>query len=98
MNSELRRKNQTHKKQARTLLEEKSDLETKLHEKDAEVDHIKRQIGEHERFEEQRAAVRAAISSTKHIDGEEPVEVSNQCLYFSISYFVCHFYFLDCNK
>jgi len=74
VNSELRRKNQTHKKQARTLLEEKSDLETKLHEKDAEVDHIKRQIGEHERFEEQRAAVRAAISSTKHIDGEEPVE------------------------
>ena len=37
MNADLRRKNNTHKKQARTLLEEKSDLETQLCEKDIEV-------------------------------------------------------------
>ena len=75
VNAELRRKNNTHKKQARTLLEEKSDLEAKLHEKDAEVDHIKKRMNEHERFEEQRARVKSITESTMNIDEDVSVEV-----------------------
>ena len=78
MNSDLRRKNTTHKKQARTLLEEKSELETQMHEKDLEVAHIKKLINDQEKYDEQRAAVRAAISSAgseKSIEEEEEPRV-----------------------
>ena len=40
MNTELRKKNQTHKKQARTLLEEKSDLEAQLVDKEQQIHQI----------------------------------------------------------
>lgn len=65
VNSDLRRKNNTQRKQARVLLEEKSELEIALREKDAEVDKVKTMLSEQEKFEEQRAAVRAAIQEQR---------------------------------
>lgn len=65
MNTDLRRKNNTQRKQARALLEEKSELEIALREKDAEVDKVKIMLSEQEKFEEQRAAVRAAIQEQR---------------------------------
>ncbi|XP_005103406.1 RILP-like protein 1 isoform X3 [Aplysia californica] len=75
VNADLRRKNTTHKKQARTLLEEKSDLETQLHEKDLEVDHIKKLMNEQEKYDEQRAAVKAVIDSANSVEGEDDTQV-----------------------
>jgi hypothetical protein len=40
LNTELRKKNHTQKKQARTLLEEKSDLEAQLVDKEQQINHI----------------------------------------------------------
>ena len=65
VNADLRHKNNTHKKQARVLIEEKAELEIALREKDAEVEKVKVMITEQEKFEEQRAAVRAAIAEQK---------------------------------
>ena len=77
VNADLRRKANTHKKQSRALLEEKVDLESQLHSKDAEVEHIKKLIKEQEQYEEQREAVKAAIEASRSIedDQEEEVEV-----------------------
>ncbi|KAH9525541.1 RILP-like protein 1 [Bulinus truncatus] len=71
VNADLRRKNSTHKKQARALLEEKVDLETQLHTKDAEVEHIKKIMVEQEKYDEQRAAVKAVVEASKSIEEEE---------------------------
>ena len=65
MNGDLRRKNNTHKKQAKVLLEEKAELEIALREKDSQVEKVKVMITEQEKFEEQRAAVRAAIAEQR---------------------------------
>ncbi|XP_025091897.1 RILP-like protein 1 isoform X1 [Pomacea canaliculata] len=65
VNIDLRRKNNTQRKQARVLLQEKSELEIALREKDAEVDKVKTMLSEQEKFEEQRAAVRAAIQEQR---------------------------------
>ncbi|PVD31587.1 hypothetical protein C0Q70_07002 [Pomacea canaliculata] len=72
VNTDLRRKNNTQRKQARALLEEKSELEIALREKDAEVDKVKIMLSEQEKFEEQRAAVRAAIQEQR--ESEERTE------------------------
>ena len=40
MNTELRKKNHTQKKQAHILLEEKSDLEAQLVDKEQQINHI----------------------------------------------------------
>nr|KAG5704676.1 hypothetical protein BaRGS_025318 [Batillaria attramentaria] len=71
VNSELRRKNNTHRKQARVLLDEKAELEIALHEKDAEVEKVKVMISEQEKFEEQRAAVRQAIALQRESEEHE---------------------------
>ncbi|CAL1547776.1 unnamed protein product [Lymnaea stagnalis] len=71
VNADLRRKNSTHKKQTRVLLEEKVDLESQLHTKDAEVEHIKKLIVEQEKYDEQRAAVKAVVEASKSIEEEE---------------------------
>ncbi|KAI8782570.1 RILP protein 1, partial [Biomphalaria glabrata] len=71
VNADLRRKNSTHKKQARALIEEKVDLETQLHTKDAEVEHIKKIMVEQEKYDEQRAAVKAVVEASKSIEEEE---------------------------
>ena len=71
VNADLRRKANTHKKQSRALLEEKVDLESQLHSKDAEVEHIKKLIKEQEQFEEQREAVKAAIEASRSVEEEE---------------------------
>ncbi|KAK3778120.1 hypothetical protein RRG08_052268 [Elysia crispata] len=80
VNADLRRKANTHKKQSRALLEEKVDLESQLHSKDAEVEHIKKLIKEQEQYEEQREAVKAAIEASRSIedDQEEEVESGDQ--------------------
>ncbi|GFO35958.1 rilp-like protein 1, partial [Plakobranchus ocellatus] len=74
VNGDLRRKANTHKKQSRALLEEKVELESQLHSKDAEVDHIKKLIKEQEQYEEQREAVKAAIEASRSIEEDESVE------------------------
>ncbi|XP_021346308.1 RILP-like protein 1 isoform X3 [Mizuhopecten yessoensis] len=56
VNSELRRKNNTHKKQTRTLLEEKVDLETQLADKEQQISHINEAIKEQEAIEEEKKA------------------------------------------
>ncbi|XP_059147379.1 RILP-like protein 1 isoform X3 [Physella acuta] len=71
VNADLRRKNTSHKKQARVLLEEKVDLESQLHTKDAEVEHIKKLMVEQEKYDEQRAAVKAVVEASKSIEEEE---------------------------
>jgi septal ring factor EnvC (AmiA/AmiB activator) len=68
VNADLRRKNNTHKKQSQVLLTEKADLEVQLREKDAQVEKVKVMISEQEKFEEQRAAVRAAIAEQHESD------------------------------
>ena len=65
VNGDLRRKNNTHKKQAKVLLDEKAELEIALREKDSQVEKVKVMITEQEKFEEQRAAVRAAIAEQR---------------------------------
>ncbi|BFZ18924.1 hypothetical protein BsWGS_21965 [Bradybaena similaris] len=70
VNADLRLKNSTHKKQARFLLQEKLDLESQLQDKDHEVEHIKKLISDQERYDEQRAAVQAAIASTRSLEDE----------------------------
>lgn len=54
VNSELRRKNSTHKKQTRTLLEDKVDLETQLADKEQQITHITEVIKEQELIEEEK--------------------------------------------
>lgn len=76
VNGELRRKNNTHRKQARALLDEKAELEIALHEKDAEVEKVKVMITEQEKFEEQRAAVRAAIAEQRKSEDHPDDEAS----------------------
>lgn len=80
VNADLRRKANTHKKQSRALLEEKVDLESQLHCKDVEVEHIKKLIKEQEQYEEQREAVKAAIEASRSIedDQEEVAEPIDQ--------------------
>ncbi|XP_060068995.1 RILP-like protein 1 isoform X2 [Ylistrum balloti] len=56
VNSELRRKNNTHKKQTKTLLEEKVDLETQLADKEQQITHIAEVIKEQEAIEEEKKA------------------------------------------
>ena len=73
MNSDLRRKNNTHKKQAKVLVDERAELEVALRDKEVEVEKVKNMISEQERFEEQRAAVRAAIAEQRR---SEEVSVS----------------------
>ncbi|CAG5124589.1 unnamed protein product [Candidula unifasciata] len=75
VNADLRLKNSTHKKQARFLLQEKLELETQLHDKDHEVDHIKKLISDQEKYDEQRAAVQAAIAATRSIEEEDGSEM-----------------------
>ena len=84
MNGDLRRKNNMHRKQAKVLLDEKAELEIALREKDAQVEKVKVMITEQEKFEEQRAAVRAAIAEQRNSE-----EVRN---YF----FVCFGLFMFC--
>ena len=55
-----------HRKQAKVLLDEKAELEIALREKDAQVEKVKVMITEQEKFEEQRAAVRAAIAEQRN--------------------------------
>ncbi|XP_076452568.1 RILP-like protein 1 isoform X2 [Babylonia areolata] len=76
VNGDLRRKNNTHKKQAKVLQEERAELEIALRDKDREVDKVKAMISEQEKFEEQRAAVRAAIAQQRKSEEEEDVEVA----------------------
>lgn len=64
----MRLKNSTHKKQARFLLQEKLDLESQLQDKDHEVEHIKKLISDQERYDEQRAAVQAAIAASRSVE------------------------------
>ncbi|KAK7088667.1 RILP-like protein 1 isoform X4 [Littorina saxatilis] len=79
VNGDLRRKNNTHKKQARVLLDEKAELEIALRDKDVQVEKVKVMIDEQEKFEEQRAAVRAAIAEQrKSEDHPEEDEQSAQ--------------------
>lgn len=80
VNADLRRKNSTHKKQARALIEEKVDLETQLHTKDAEVEHIKKIMVEQEKYDEQRAAVKAVVEASKSIEEEEEVSIWKEIL------------------
>lgn len=54
VNTELRRKNQTHKKQARTLLEEKSELEAQLVDKEQQIHQIKDIMREQESQDEDK--------------------------------------------
>ncbi|XP_033748192.1 RILP-like protein 1 isoform X4 [Pecten maximus] len=56
VNSELRRKNNTHKKQTKNLLEEKVDLETQLADKEQQITHIADMIKEQEAIEEEKKA------------------------------------------
>lgn len=72
VNGDLRRKNNTHKKQARVLQDEHAELEVALKEKEQEVEKVKTMISEQEKFEEQRAAVRAAIAEQR--SQEQPEE------------------------
>lgn len=48
VNTELRKKNQTHKKQSRTLLEEKSELEAQLVDKEHQIKQIQELMKEQE--------------------------------------------------
>ncbi|XP_076472871.1 RILP-like protein 1 isoform X2 [Babylonia areolata] len=70
VNADLRHKNNTHKKQTRVLLDEKAELEIALHQKDAQVEKVKVMISEREKFDEQRAAVRAAIAEQRKSEEE----------------------------
>ncbi|KAL8566226.1 hypothetical protein ACOMHN_063116 [Nucella lapillus] len=70
VNADLRHKNNTHKKQTRVLLDEKGDLEVALHQKENEVERVKVMISEREKFDEQRAAVRAAIAKQRRSEEE----------------------------
>ncbi|BFZ04392.1 hypothetical protein BsWGS_07431 [Bradybaena similaris] len=74
VNADLRRKNSTQKKQAQALLQEKLELETQLHTKDNEVEHIKKLISEQEKYDEQRAAVQEAIAAGRSLDEEDGSE------------------------
>lgn len=74
VNADLRRKNTTQKKQAQALLQEKLELETQLHTKDHEVEHIKKLISEQERYDEQRAAVQEAIAAGRSLNVEDESE------------------------
>ncbi|KAL8581238.1 hypothetical protein ACOMHN_038338 [Nucella lapillus] len=73
VNGDLRRKNNTHKKQARVLQDEHAELEVALRQKEHEVEKVKTMISEQEKFEEQRAAVRAAIAEQRKSE-EQPEE------------------------
>uniref|UniRef100_A0A0B6ZNV6 RH1 domain-containing protein n=1 Tax=Arion vulgaris TaxID=1028688 RepID=A0A0B6ZNV6_9EUPU len=71
VNADLRRKNTSQKKQAQTLLQERLELETQLHVKDNEVEHIKKLISEQEKYDEQRAAVREVVAATRSIEEDD---------------------------